>query len=206
METSQDMIALLRSRGIYDPRLLEAFAQVPRHKFVMPPHRLLAYGDFPLPIGHDQTISQPYIVALMTDLLKVQPGDKVLEIGTGSGYQAAILAALGMKVYSVERIPALYEAARARLEALGYKVHLRLGDGYEGWPKFAPYQGIIVTAAIPEVPPPLWEQLAEGGHLVLPQGSPGSYQTLRQITKTQGRWSATDWGAVRFVPFVHAEA
>ncbi len=205
MSTAQEMVALIRRRGIYDPRLLEALEQVPRHEFVPDEYRAMAYGDHPLPIGHGQTISQPYIVALMTDLLNLRSGDRVLEIGTGSGYQAAILAAMGMDVYSVERLPALYEAARTRLASLGYDVHLRLGDGYEGWPEFAPYRGIIVTAAAPHIPPPLLEQLAEGGHLVIPQGAPHHYQSLRQIVKRHRDWQSFDWGDVTFVPFIHAD-
>ena len=198
------MVALIRQRGVRDAALLEALARVPRHRFVPEHLRAEAYGDYPLPIGHGQTISQPYIVALMTEALALQPGDKVLELGTGSGYQAAILAEMGMEVYTVEIVAALHEAARALLEELGYadRIHLRLGDGNAGWPEHAPYTGIIATAAPSQIPPALTDQLAEGGRLVIPVGPRGGYQTLWRITKRGEELHREDLGGVAFVPFV----
>jgi protein-L-isoaspartate(D-aspartate) O-methyltransferase len=198
----QDMVRLIRSRGITNPLVLDAFARVPRAAFVPEAQRDAAYGDHALSIGCQQTISQPYIVALMTDALDVQPGDRVLEVGAGSGYQAAILAAMGIDVYTVERIPELGEQAQTTLTALGYNVHYRLGDGYEGWAEFAPYDGIIVTAAPAEVPPPLLEQLADGGRLVIPVGPPHGYQTLWKIIRRGDDLQKFDLGGVAFVPFI----
>ena len=163
----------LRARGIADPRVLAAFRTVPRHRFVPPELQADAYADHPLAIGGGQTISQPYMVALMTSLLRLQGHERVLEIGTGSGYQAAILAELALEVYSVERLPELLSGVVERLTQLGYlNVHLSAGNGSLGWPEHAPYEGIIVTAAAPAIPEPLVEQLAEGARLVLPIGSP----------------------------------
>jgi len=196
------MVDLIRERGVADQLVLDAMAKVPRHRFIPEPQLISAYGDYALPIGHRQTISQPYIVALMTEALRVSPGDRVLEIGTGSGYQSAVLAEMGMVVTSVERIAALHTSARNLLMELGYTVSCRLGDGYEGWPEHAPYRGIIVTAAATRVPEPLVDQLAEGGHLVIPVGAPHSYQTLWDITKERGAPRRTDLGGVAFVPFV----
>ena len=197
------MLDLMRARGIRDPAVLAALERVPRQRFVPPDLERRAYGDYPLPIGHGQTISQPYIVALMTLALELERGDRVLEIGTGSGYQAAILAEMGMEVYTLEVIPALYEEAQARLVALGYtQVHCRLGAGRAGWPEHAPYQGIIATAAPEEIPPPLVEQLAEGGRLIIPVGPRGGYQTLWKVIKIEGRLVKIDLGGVAFVPFV----
>lgn len=196
------MIDLLKRRGIKDEAVLDAMAQVPRHEFVEGREARHAYGDHPLPIGSQQTISQPYIVAFMTEALMLSPGDRVLEVGTGSGYQAAILAQMGVEVYTVERIPELQQEAEARLQRLGYEVQCRLSDGYSGWPAFAPYDGIIVTAAAPTVPEPLKEQLAEGGRMVIPVGQPGGYQTLWRFTKVDGQIQKTDLGGVAFVPFV----
>jgi len=161
----------IEARGIEDPAVLAALRSVPRHRFV--PLALVgeAYADQPLPIGEGQTISQPYIVALMTELLRILPGERVLEVGTGSGYQAAVLAELGAEVYSIEIVENLGRQAAARLAALGYeRIHLRIGDGYRGWPERAPFAGILVTAAPDHVPRPLLEQLAPGGRLVLPVG------------------------------------
>jgi protein-L-isoaspartate(D-aspartate) O-methyltransferase len=198
----QGMVRLIRSRGITTPLVLDALAHVPRHLFVPEAQRAVAYGDHALSIGCQQTISQPYIVTLMTDALDLQPGDRVLEIGTGSGYQTAILAEMGMDVYTIERIPELYEQARACLESLGYSVHCRLGDGYYGWPEFTPYGGIIATAAPDEIPPPLLEQLADGGRLVIPVGHRHGYQTLWKIIRRGDEIQKIDLGGVAFVPFV----
>ncbi len=196
------MVALIRRRGVTDERVLRAMETVARHAFVPTPHMPSAYADAALPIGHDQTISQPYIVALMTEALELQPGDRVLEIGTGSGYQAAVLAEMGMEVYSVERIAALYETARERLVRQGYTVHQSLADGYEGWPEAAPFTGIIITAAAPRIPEPLLSQLAEGGRMVVPVGRRGNTQVLWKVIKEEGRIREVDLGAVVFVPFV----
>lgn len=198
----QDMVRLIRSRGITNPLVLDAFARVPREAFVPEMQREAAYGDHALAIGCQQTISQPYIVALMTDALDLQPGDRVLEVGTGSGYQTAILAEMGMDVYTIERIPELSEPAQVVLESLGYEVHFRLGNGYDGWPEFAPYDGIIVTAAPAEIPPPLIEQLADGGRLVIPVGPPHGYQTLWKIIRRGDEIQKLDLGGVAFVPFI----
>ncbi len=192
----------IEARGVADPDVLRAMRTVPRHAFVLEDYLKQAYADHPLPIGYGQTISQPYIVALMTELLELKPGDKVLEIGTGSGYQAAVLAELGkVEVYSIEIIPELAEQAAQRLAALGYdEVHLRQGDGYFGWPEHAPYDAIIVTAAPDHLPAPLSEQLAEGGRLVIPIGPPGGYQTLWKFVKQNGEMKAYSQGGVLFVP------
>jgi protein-L-isoaspartate(D-aspartate) O-methyltransferase len=198
------MMTLIRHRDVADERVLRAMEAVPRHAFVPAPHANEAYYDSALPIGHDQTISQPYIVALMTEALELPAGGRVLEIGTGSGYQAAILAEMGCEVYSVERIAALFETARDRLLRLGYTVHQKLSDGYEGWPEAAPFVGIIVTAATPRIPEPLLEQLAEGGRMVVPVGRRGLYQVLYKVIKEKGRTVEIDMGAVAFVPFVSA--
>jgi len=198
----QEMVRLIRSRGITAPLVLDALARVPRHRFVPETQRVSAYSDHALSIGCQQTISQPYIVALMTEAMDLQPGDRVLEVGTGSGYQTAILAEMGMDVYTIERIPELYAEAKARLESLGYAVHCRLGDGYLGWPEFAPYNGIIVTAAPGEIPPALLEQLADGGRLVIPVGPRHGYQTLWKVIRRGDDIQKIDLGGVAFVPFV----
>ncbi len=177
------MVELIRRRGIKDERVLNAMLKVPRHLFVPADLVDRAYDDSPLPIGKGQTISQPYIVALMTEALGLDENSKVLEIGTGSGYQAAILAEIAKEVYTVERIPELAERAQKILRALGYNnVYFKIGDGTEGWPEFAPYDAIIVTAASPKVPEPLIEQLKVGGVLVIPVGSELT-QELLKITK-----------------------
>jgi len=198
----QGMVKLIRSRGITAPLVLEALSRVPRHHFVPEAQRASAYDDHALSIGCQQTISQPYIVALMTEALDLQPGNRVLEIGAGSGYQTAILAEMGMDVYTVERIPELYEQAKANLEALGYTVHCRLGDGYFGWPEFAPYDGIIATAAPDDFPPALFDQLADGGRLVIPVGPRHGYQTLWKVIRCGDEIQKIDLGGVAFVPFV----
>ncbi|HOT91300.1 MAG TPA: protein-L-isoaspartate(D-aspartate) O-methyltransferase [Anaerolineae bacterium] len=196
------MVELIRARGVRDPLVLEAMARVPRHRFVPESQRAWAYDDHAMSIGCQQTISQPYIVALMTEALDLQPGNRVLEVGTGSGYQTAVLADMGMDVYTIERIPELYTQAKALLEELGYAAHCRLGDGYYGWPEFAPYDGIIVTAAPEETPPALLEQLADGGRLVIPTGPRHGYQTLWKIIKHGDKITKLDLGGVAFVPFI----
>ncbi|MFQ5779001.1 MAG: protein-L-isoaspartate(D-aspartate) O-methyltransferase, partial [Terriglobia bacterium] len=171
---------------VRDPRVLDAMRRVPRHEFVSPESRSLAYGDYPLSIGLGQTISQPYIVAKMTELLKPQPDDRVLEVGTGSGYQAAVLAELVKEVYTIEIVAPLAAQARRRLERLGYKnIHTRTGDGYLGWPGAAPFDSIIVTAAATHLPPPLLEQLKPGGRLVIPAGGSPAVQELLVVHRGQ---------------------
>jgi protein-L-isoaspartate(D-aspartate) O-methyltransferase len=184
------------------PAVIAAMDRVERHEFVPEALRALAYEDRPLPIGYGQTISQPYIVALMTDLLELMPGDRVLEIGTGSGYQAAVLAELGLEVYSIEIVPELGDEAAARLDRLGYdKVATRVGDGYDGWPERAPFDGLVVTAAAGHVPPPLIEQLKPGGRMVIPVGEPFRVQHLVLITKAaDGTLRSRQLLPVRFVP------
>ncbi len=192
----------LRHADITDKNVLRAMAAVPRHEFV--PERYLeqAYEDHPLPIGHGQTISQPYIVALMTQLLELKRGDKVLEIGTGSGYQTAILAELTDKVYSVEIIPELAREAMERLRRLGYSyVKLKCDDGYYGWEEFAPYDAIIVTAAADHVPPPLVRQLRDGGRLVIPVSVDKGEQKLQRIIKRGEQIAVENIVGVVFVPF-----
>jgi len=189
----------IESRGVRDPRVLEAMRTVPRHEFVPEAWRAEAYRDSPVPIGDGQTISQPYIVALMTELLEVGPGERVLEIGTGSGYQAAVLDAMGVEVYSIEIRPALCRRAAETLKRLGYRrVHVRCGDGYGGWPEHAPFDGIVVTAAPERVPDPLLDQLAVGGHMVIPVGA--FYQELKVITRTETGFEERSVIPVRFVP------
>jgi len=184
IEAEVEYTRSLTGRKTLDPRVMTVMGQVPRDKFV--PHEMhaAAYDNGPLPIGHGQTISQPYIVALMTDLLKLGPNDRVLEIGTGSGYQTAILASLAKAVYTVELIPELGEAAAGKLTGLNYaNIHYRIGNGYAGWPEHAPYDAIIVTAAAPEVPPALIDQLKPGGRLVIPVGWQYMPQELLLIEK-----------------------
>jgi protein-L-isoaspartate(D-aspartate) O-methyltransferase len=191
----------IAQRGVSDPAVLEVMRRVPRHRFVLPEYLDVAYGDHPLPIGLGQTISQPYIVALMTEALRVGPGARVLEIGTGSGYPAAVLAELGVEVYTVEIIPQLADQAAARLAALGYdRVKVLTADGYFGWAEHAPYDAIIVTAAPDHLPQPLVSQLKDGGRLVIPIGPTGSYQTLWLFEKRGDELQATNLGDVRFVP------
>ncbi len=189
---------------VHDQRVLEAMRAVPRHVFVPRVRRGLAYADGALPIGHNQTISQPYIVALMTELLQLTPETKVLEIGTGSGYQAAVLAHLTPHVYSIELLEPLAERARRTLREQGYdKVHCRCGDGYLGWPEAAPFDVIILTCAIAEVPGPLWEQLKPGGRIVMPMGAPYGVQRLVVHTKTpDGKRRTQTVTEVQFVPLV----
>jgi len=193
----------IEARGVTDENVLNAMRTVPRHLFVLPDYVDMAYRDHPLPIDYGQTISQPYIVAWMTELLELEPGEKVLEIGTGSGYQAAVLAELeGVEVYTIEIVPELAEIATDRLDELGYSdVEVMHGDGYYGWPEYAPFNAIIVTAAPDHLPAPLVEQLVEGGRLVIPIGPPGGYQSLWKFVKEDGEVTAYNMGGVRFVPF-----
>ncbi len=189
-------------RGISDGKVLDAFKKVPRHIFVPPGQVSEAYGDYPLPIGSGQTISQPYIVALMTELACVQPGGRVLEIGTGCAYQAAILHSMGAKVYSVERKKELADRAEALLKKLQINdIKILVGDGTLGWPENAPYDSIIVTAAAPEPPLPLFKQLAEGGRLVVPAGS-RLLQELMVFVKTSSGIKSESHGGCRFVPLI----
>jgi protein-L-isoaspartate(D-aspartate) O-methyltransferase len=191
----------IRQRGVHDPKVLGAMEAVPRDEFVPEDYVAAAYSDGPLPIGYGQTISQPYIVAVMTELLELEPGDKVLEIGTGSGYQAAILAEITDEVYTVEIIPELAQSARERLTGLGYdKIRTSNADGYYGWAEFAPYDAIIVTAAPDHIPQPLVEQLKDGGRMVIPVGPVGWYQTMWLITKENGEAQYHNKGGVQFVP------
>jgi protein-L-isoaspartate(D-aspartate) O-methyltransferase len=189
-------------RSEISPRVMAQMAQVPRHEFVLPQQRSSAYLNTPLPIDHGQTISQPLIVALMTDFLDPEPGDIILEVGTGSGYQAAILAGLVSEVYSIEIIPQLATSAAAVLQRLDYSnVVVKAGDGYLGWPQHAPFDGIIVTAAADEIPPPLLQQLKPGAMLVIPLASPGGYQELMVIEKlASGETASRSVLPVRFVP------
>jgi len=196
----------LRRRGIKDERVLAVMAEVPRELFVRPQDRPFAYDDRALPIGLGQTISQPYMVALMTELLDPQPHHRVLEIGTGSGYQTAILAKLAGHVYTLERLAELSRAARQRLQSLGLNnVTYLVGDGSRGWPAFAPYDRIIVTAGSPNVPPPLIEQLADGGKLVIPVGG-SDEQVLTLVEKHGDRLIERPSIPCRFVPLVGKEA
>jgi protein-L-isoaspartate(D-aspartate) O-methyltransferase len=189
----------IKNRGIRDVRVLKAMRSVPRHEFVPASIQWEAYTDQPLPIGHSQTISQPYIVAYMTEALELDSTEKVLEIGTGSGYQAAILAEIADSVYTIEIVEALAEKASKTLKSLGYQnIVCRAGDGYRGWPEAAPFDAIIVTAAPPRIPQPLVDQLSEGGKLIAPVGSWA--QELVLITKTKGKLSEKNLLPVRFVP------
>ena len=193
----------IAARGIKDSRVLEAMRTVPRHEFVPPAQVSRAYGDRALPIGEGQTISQPYIVALMTELLDLQPGETVLEVGTGSGYQAAVAAELADRVYTVEILPELEQRAAGTLDRLGYAdVQTKNADGYFGWAEHGPYDAIIVTAAPDHIPAPLVGQLKEGGRMVIPIGPPGSYQTLWRLTKEQGKVVSENIIDVAFVPLV----
>ena len=192
----------LRARGLTDERLLAAFRKVPRHLFVPAEFQKEAYADHPLPIGGGQTISQPYIVALMTQHLRLQGHERVLEIGAGSGYQTAILAELALEVFAVERLPELLHAVGQRLSELGYlNVHFNAGNGSLGWPEHAPYDAILVSAAAPEVPRPLIGQLAEGGRMVLPIG-PHQAQMLVEVEKRRGTIHRKEIASCVFVPLI----
>lgn len=206
-QARSNMVLLLETRyDIRDQRILDAMRKIPRHLFIPEPFRTLAnpYSDHPCSIGYDQTISQPYIVAYMTEKLNPQPGDKVLEIGTGSGYQAAVLAELDAEVYTVEIIPGLAEHARQVLAEQGYtNVQVRCGDGYAGWPEHAPFDIIIGTCSPVDVPPVLVEQMAEGGRMMLPVGD--WLQRLVILRKRGGKVVQEDDIPVRFVPMVHEQ-
>ncbi|MEZ5290800.1 MAG: protein-L-isoaspartate(D-aspartate) O-methyltransferase [Vicinamibacterales bacterium] len=193
----------LRARGIRDPRVLAAMSRVPRHRYVPAAVAAEAYDDHPLPIGHGQTISQPYIVAFMTEALAIRPDDVVLEIGTGSGYQAAVLGELAREVYTIELVPALADRARDTLAAEGYRhVHVLTGNGYQGWPEHAPFDRIVVTAAPEAVPPALVDQLKDGGTMILPVGPVYGAQELRILTKTSTGVTTERSLAVQFVPMI----
>lgn len=194
----------IQARGINDERVLAAMRKVPRHEFVPIVEKLLAYSDSPLPIGHQQTISQPYIVALMTELLQLQPNERVFEIGTGSGYQAAILAEIAKEVYTVEIVEPLYEEAKVRLEKMGYSnIHVRRGDGTKGWPEAAPFDKMMVTAAGLKIPDALVLQLKEGGRIVMPVGE--KEQILVVGEKRGGVLQTYETIPVRFVPLVEGK-
>jgi protein-L-isoaspartate(D-aspartate) O-methyltransferase len=189
----------IEARGVRDPRVLEALRAVPRERFVPEALRAQAYDDRPLSIGHDQTISQPYIVGLMTELAAVDRGARVLEVGTGSGYQAAILSRLAAEVYTIEIVPELGRSSAAILRELGYdNVHVRIGDGFDGWPEHAPFDAIVVTASPAEIPQPLLDQLRIGGRLVIPVGA--AAQNLVVVTRTEQGYERRSAIPVRFVP------
>ncbi len=196
----------IKARGVFDEAVLNAMRKVPRHFFV-PKNRISeAYDDGPLPIGYGQTISQPFIVAYMTEVINPSKCKKVLEIGTGSGYHAAVLSQIIGSIFTIEIITELYKEAKDRLEKLGYKnIKLKNGDGYYGWKEYAPFDAIIVTAAAEYVPPPLIEQLKEGGKMVIPIGSPFSTQTLILVEKKNGKVYSKNLIPVRFVPFIRGK-
>ncbi|MFZ5572344.1 MAG: protein-L-isoaspartate(D-aspartate) O-methyltransferase [Thermodesulfobacteriota bacterium] len=194
--------AQIESRGIHSPAVLKAMQKVKRHLFVPPDYRSKAYEDYPLPIGEGQTISQPYIVALMTQVLNLGPRDRVLEIGTGSGYQAAVLAEICDQVFSIEIFEILGKRADALMKKMGYaNIHVKIGDGYQGWPEQAPFDAIIVTCAPSHIPQPLQDQLAEGGRMVIPVGEIGD-QELILLTKEKGEIRRKEIVPVRFVPMI----
>jgi len=200
----QQLVTLLRSKGINDENVLDAIAAVPRHEFIQEVFRHRAYEDSALPISCQQTISQPYTVAFMTQLLQVKHGDKVLEIGTGSGYQACILAEMGVRVFTIERHFDLLETARMHFEKLGYNIASKVGDGSIGWSQFAPYRGIIVTAGAPDVPPSLLRQLDDGGRLVIPVGDQSTQNMV--VVQRQGKeFVHTKSAGFKFVPLLGKE-
>lgn len=197
----KEMVELIRKRGVKDENVLKAMERIPRHLFVSDLFLSRAYEDSALPIGMSQTISQPYTVAVMTEALEVKKGAKVLEIGTGSGYQAAILAEMGAKVYTIERYMELLNSARRIFDKLGYSIVSKCGDGTIGWNEFAPYNGIIVTAAAPEVPQPLLDQLTDGGILVIPIGDIDS-QNLKVVKRVKDKFESKEIIGFRFVPLI----
>lgn len=203
-EEKKSLIRLLRAKGVDDERLLDAFFKVPREKFIPAPFRKYAYDDNALPIDCNQTISQPFTIAYMTMALEAEKGNKILEIGTGSGYQAAILCELGVNVFSVERIEKLYMASESLLKKLGYNVHLKLGDGTLGWEENAPYDGIIVTAAAPDVPESLIQQLKIDGKLVVPVGTL-DFQKLYVVKRTNEGVDYSIRDSFKFVPLIGEE-
>ena len=194
----------IKGRGIKDKKVLDVMGRLPRHLFVDEGLRNRAYADYPLPIGAGQTISQPYVVALMTEALRLNPADKVLEIGTGSGYQAAVLSEIVKEVYTIEIRKSLADMAAKRLKDLGYmNVKVKYADGYFGWKEHAPFDAIIITAAANHIPPPLIKQLEEGGRLITPLGSTVYYQTLTLVTKKKGGdLDVEQMGSVAFVPMI----
>ncbi|HXV83998.1 MAG TPA: protein-L-isoaspartate(D-aspartate) O-methyltransferase [Candidatus Binatia bacterium] len=195
----------LVARGIRDERVLEAMGTIERELFVPEKLRAFAYEDRPLPIGEEQTISQPYMVAYMTELLRLKGAERVLEIGTGSGYQTAVLGKLAAEVYSIEIIPKLSERAKSLLDRLGFEnIHLKVGDGFFGWEERSPFDAILVTAAAPKIPEPLWRQLREGGRLILPLGAEGQTQRLVRVTKSEGKQVVEELSGVVFVPLTGA--
>lgn len=195
----------LRTREIQDKRVLNTMTKIPRHVFVPEYLQDSAYADAPLPIGWDQTISQPYIAAYMTEMLQIRPEDRVLEIGTGSGYQTAVLADLAREVYTVEFLEMLSQRAKSTLDSLGYRnIYFRIGDGWQGWPEPAPYDKIMVTAAPHQVPPDLVDQLRDGGRMVLPVGV--SNQQIKVGVKKDGNFQTVETIPVRFVPLVKAKS
>lgn len=205
IEKRQNMVvSQLESRDIVDSKVLQAMLAIPRHEFVDEGIRESAYNDYPLPIGEGQTISQPYIVALMTQLLELKGGEKVLEIGTGSGYQAAVLAEIAEEVYTVEIYESLSKKSEILLKNLGYKnIYFKIGDGYYGWEEYAPYDAIIVTCAPDHIPPPLLKQIKDdGGRIVIPLGGVWMVQTLMKIEKIEGEVSSKGIMGVRFVPMI----
>jgi protein-L-isoaspartate(D-aspartate) O-methyltransferase len=197
----KDMIALLRDRGIRDEAVLRAFAKVERHLFVPEPFTSRSYEDSALPIGKGQTIAQPYTVAIMTEAMEVRPGAKTLEVGTGSGYQAVLLAEMGARVFTVERDHALLASARRLFERLGYRIASKTGDGTVGWNEFAPFDGIVVTAGAPDIPEPLMSQLAPDGKLVIPVGDL-DVQTMVVVTRKEDRFDRREISGFKFVPLV----
>ena len=201
----QEMIETqIVSRGVSDKRVLGAMLKVERHRFVPFIVRAMAYNDSPLPIGHGQTISQPYIVAYMTEAARLNPEDRVLEVGTGSGYQAAVLAEIAREVYTIEIVEPLADDARQRLKELGYQnIFVKHGDGYKGWPEKSPFDVIVVTAAPEEIPPELIHQLKAGGRMVVPIGS--FFQELYLVTRTESGFEKKNLLPVRFVPMVHGQ-
>jgi protein-L-isoaspartate(D-aspartate) O-methyltransferase len=196
----------IKSRGVKDKAVLEAMRSVKRHLFVPPAIAATAYSDRALPIGHEQTISQPYMVAYMTEVIRPTPDMKVLEIGTGSGYQAAVLAEIVKQVYTIEIVPEHGQMAAARLKKLGYdNIEVKIGDGYAGWEEHAPFDAIVVTAGAESVPPPLFEQLKEGGRMVIPVGPVYMTQTLKLIEKKKGKAVTKNLMPVVFVPFTREQ-